>query len=323
VVAALAGVSTAAVSRYINGKQRFTAAVEQRIREAIAQVGYRTSPAARSLATGRSGAVAVLVAGIEDPHTAALVKGISRVALAERLDVMFVDCLYSAAPERELQRVLGLQVDGVLLATAMPAAATALLQRSGRPCVDTLWTDAEGASPWANDEMGAALLAHYLVRRGFRRISYIDSPALAGHARRRQGLQRVLDAERIALVVHSVPEASAEAGAAVASTVLLQTPSPEAVVACSDELAMGLLGQAALLGLQVPRDVAVAGIGNMPLAPWLNPALTSVELHADALGAWAMHALLAQLRGQPSPSSVPPAPQLMVRESTAHQLPAR
>ncbi len=86
-VAALAQVSVATVSRYVNGKQRFTAEVERRMADAIAGTGYHAHPVARSMSTGRSGAVAALVAGVGSPQAAALVKGMCRVALAEGQDL--------------------------------------------------------------------------------------------------------------------------------------------------------------------------------------------------------------------------------------------
>jgi LacI family transcriptional regulator len=169
-VAELAGVSTAAVSKYINGKQRFTPVVEQRIAAAIEQIGYRSNLAARSMVTGRSGAIAALVYGVENPHTAAVIKGASRAATALGYDLLFVDLLQSESPERELARVTGMQVDGLVLAAALPPAAHKILAGYGRPFVDLNRSQAPSHAP-GNDEQAAAMLGRYLLSLGHRAIA--------------------------------------------------------------------------------------------------------------------------------------------------------
>lgn len=327
-VASLAGVSAATVSRFVNGKQRFTSEVEARITHAIEQTSYRSNPAARSMATGRSGMVAALVAGADNPHAAALVKGICRVALAERYDVLFVDTLLGASAQRELQRVMSLQVDGLVIAAPLFVGAGEMLARYGRPFVDLLRradperpraapdTEAPTAQETAQETAGA-LLGRYLQRTGHRRIAWIDCAAEAGARERLKGLRQALNAAGLMLSLHTATAATAEAGAALASSVLLGSERPDAVVACNDALAMGLISEARLLGVAVPDEVSVAGIGNTPFARYLTPALTSVDLHATEAGAQAMEWLLAAIRGEAQTRTTRlPEPRLLVREST-------
>jgi len=342
-VAALAGVSVAAVSRFVNQKQRFTPEVEARMASAIAQLGYRGNPAARSVATGRSGAVAALVAGVDNPHTAALVKGLCRVAMAQGYGVLFVDTLHSQSIPAELDRVLGLQVDGLVIAATLPEGSSEMLARYGRPLVDLArWPEAAAHTPPGESpamptptptpsppptptptpqpgtqHAAGALLGRYLVRSGHRHISFIACAAEASSAERLRGLRDALAAAGLPLAVHQASAATALGGADVASAVLLAPQRPDAVVACNDQLAMGLLSEARRLGVSVPGEVSVAGIENAPFARYLSPALTSVELHADELGARAMTRLLAAVRGEPEPAGAPlPEPRLVVRDST-------
>lgn len=324
-VAAIAGVSIAAVSRFVNQKQRFTPEVEQRIATAIAKLGYHSNAAARSMATGRSGAVAALVAGVDNPHAASLVKGLCRVAMAEGFDVLFVDTLHSASPRDELERVMGMQVDGLVIAAPMPTGTGELLARYGRPFIDLSrrrgqWpgpANGNDAARPSNQEAAGALLGRYLLRNGHRRITYIACADMTSNQERLQGLRQTLASEGRLLTVCHASAATAEGGAAVASSVLLAADRPDAVVACNDLVAMGLLSEARLLGVSVPGDVSVAGIENAPFGRYLSPALTSVELHADELGAMAMTHLLAAIRGDTLLTSTPPPePRLVVRDST-------
>ena len=312
-VAELAGVSTAAVSKFINGKQRFTAVVESRIAAAIEKVGYHSNLAARSMVTGRSGAIAALVYGVENPYTAAVIKGASRVATALGYDLLFVDLLQSESPERELARVTGMQVDGIVLAAALPPAAHKILASYGRPFVD-LNRSADNSRGPSGDEQAAAMLGRYLLSLGHREIAYIACEAQPGNAERLQGMKRALQAAGLELEVHQVSSATADAGARLASGLLLGQRRPQAVATCNDLLAMGLMSEARQLGLSIPRDVSVAGIENMPFARFLSPPLTSVELHADALGEWAMRHLVSVIDGDKEPAPAHElTPRLVVR----------
>jgi DNA-binding LacI/PurR family transcriptional regulator len=330
-VAALAGVSVAAVSRFVNGKQRFTPEVEARIQAAVTQVGYRSNPAARSIRTGRSGAVAALVCGVERPHTAALLKGISRVALQKAYDLLIVDTAHCESPARELQRLLGMQVDGLLITTAMPAGTAELLVRYGRPFVDLTRAaptaaGQPGEHPMAAAAEAGALLGRYLVRSGHKRLVYLGCDSDDGNTAQWHGLQEALRGSATSLHVQAVAasaansatHSAADAGAALASSLFLALNPPDAVVTGNDMLALGLLGEAQRLGVRVPDEVSVASIGNMPMAAFLTPALTSVELHGDDSGAQAMANLLAAISGlaEPATSHPPQSPRLIVREST-------
>jgi LacI family transcriptional regulator len=323
-VAALAGVSTAAVSKFVNRKQRFTEDVEARIAQAIEQVGYQSNLAARSMVTGRSGAIAALVSGVENPHSAAVIKGISRVAMAGGYDVLFVDLLQSTAPERELARVMGLQVDGIVLAAQLAPQhkllTDTMLARYGRPFVTLSPTGREANAAEYKDtgnHAAAAMLTRYLWQLGHRRITYLACAAFPDDHERLQGAREAVESFGATLGVRALATATPDAGAQIASSVLLDPQRPHAIICCTDLVAMGLLSEARALGVNVPQDVSVAGLDSMPFGNYLRPSLTTVELHGDLLGEWAMSRLLASIAGAAAPP--PPiqlVPRLLVRGST-------
>jgi DNA-binding LacI/PurR family transcriptional regulator len=335
-VAALAGVSVAAVSRFVNGKQRFSPDAEARITSAIAQVGYRSNPLARSMSTGCSGAVAVLVAGVEGATTAALIKGINRAALRMGCDLLIIDASPANAPadggaqlQRDIDRALDLQVDGLLLAAPTLPGTAEQLVRSGRPFVDLVRERGQHAV----FEQAGALLGHYLGRSGHRRVAYLACAQEPGSAFVELGLRRALAETQAALDVHQLADAHAEAGTQIASALLLRARQhmPHAIVACNDAIAMGLLGEAPRLAVPVPQAVSVAGVGNTAIGRHLWPALTTVELHHEARGERALMTLLKMIGRPPLPAAPPAlpepgdgaddtgaslAPRLIVREST-------
>jgi LacI family transcriptional regulator len=114
-VAAMAGVSIATVSKFINSTQRFTAAVERRIQAAIEQLGYYSNPLARSMITGKTGSVGVAILDISNPHFTSVVKGAHRIALEHGYNLLFVDTEESQAREDELLGALSRRVDGLIV----------------------------------------------------------------------------------------------------------------------------------------------------------------------------------------------------------------
>ena len=85
-VAQAAGVSTATVSKFINGGQRFTREVEERVTTAVRELGYSSNPMARGMITGQTGNVGIVILDICNPHFTSLVKGASRVAAGAESD---------------------------------------------------------------------------------------------------------------------------------------------------------------------------------------------------------------------------------------------
>lgn len=114
-----AGVSTATVSRYVNGLQRFTEATETRLREAIAQLGFSVDPVARSMITGRTQTVAVVIPGIRNPHFTGIVKGANRKAQQLGYNLLFVDAGERQSAEAGMLRELSRRMDGLLVSSRM------------------------------------------------------------------------------------------------------------------------------------------------------------------------------------------------------------
>jgi DNA-binding LacI/PurR family transcriptional regulator len=325
-VAQAAGVSATAVSRFVNGRQRYTAEVEQRIAQAIAAVGYRSNPVARSMATGRTHAVAAIVAGVEFAHTASLIQGLNRAALRAGYDLLIIDSAHADGAnttlERDLEHAVGLQVDALLLAAPTPPGTAERLVRYGRPFIDLLRSRTFEAA-FAD---AGGLLGHYLARSGHRRVALLACAAEPGSAHIERGLREALAHHAVALEVCTMDGADADAAAARAATLLMRPPHqmPDAVVACTDAAAMGLMAEAQRLGVRVPADVSVAGVGHTPLSGFLTPSLTTVELHTRQLGERVLEALLQGVLagGDVAPGNAPeaptlPPPRLLVRESTA------
>lgn len=318
-VAEAAGVSTATVSKFVNGGQRFSREVEARITAAIQQLGYRTNPLARGMITGRTGNIGIVILDIRNPHFTSLVKGAARVAAAAGINLLFADAAESRTPELALLQALRPQVDGLIVSARMPEAVIAWLRESGTP---TVFYGGPAPHPdlhavGCDNHASALMLGRHLRDLGHRRISYVGFRAARWSEERWRGLQDAFGGQKVTLRCFDVPAAVPEEGERVASSVLLDAHTPDAIVAYNDLLALGLLSEARALGFRVPEQVSIAGFDNIAYGRYVTPALTSVDIGSEATGEIAARHLLAMLRGDTAlPRHEIVAARLIAREST-------
>ena len=324
-VAQAAGVSVATVSRYRRGARRFEPALAARIDAAVATLGYRDNHAARGLATGRTGAVGLVVLDLANPHFSGLVQGAQAVAAQHRLSLAFVDTAESQAPERQLVEALARRVDGLVVSARLAGGALDWITRLAKPVV---FFGHGGLAGWhsvgTDGHAAALLLGRHLAERGHRRVSYLDFNASRWSAERLRGLREALAEVGGQVTPHPITSPTAEAGEAAAAPVLLAPAGhptaqrPDAVVGYNDLVAIGFMHEARRLGMAVPGQVSVAGFDDIELARHVSPALTSVAMNSQAQGRVAMQRLLQLMAGDlPEPFDETLPPRLVLRESTA------
>ena len=298
-VAEAAGVSTATVSKFINGGQRFTREVEDRVTQAIRDLGYSSNPMARGMITGQTGNVGIVILDICNPHFTSLVKGASGVATRAGLNLLFADAAEGHTPELTMLQALSRRVDGLIVSARLSEPALDWLRHSGLPVV-YYGGQQPGAgcySVGADNRASALMLGRHLRDLGHRRISYVGFSGARWSTERWQGLQEAFAGSGAVLRLFDVEAAVAEEGERVASSVLLCAEPPDAVVTYNDLLALGVLGQAQALGLKVPDDVSIAGFDNIVYGRYASPALTTVDTASEKTGEIAMQRLIERIRG--------------------------
>jgi LacI family transcriptional regulator len=298
-VALAAGVSTATVSKFINGGQRFTREVEERVTTAVRELGYSSNPMARGMITGQTGNVGIVILDICNPHFTSLVKGASRVAARAGLNLLFTDTAEGHTPELAMLQALRRRVDGIIVSARLSEAAIEWLQHSGLPVI---YYGGQQPGPGCHsvgvDNRAAALmLGRHLRDLGHRRISYVGFSGARWSSERWKGLQDAFEGSDSVLRLFDVEAAVAEEGERIASSVLLCAEPPDAVVTYNDLVALGLLGQAQALGLRVPQEVSIAGFDNIVYGRYASPALTTVDTASELTGETAMQRLIERIRG--------------------------
>lgn len=317
-VAARAGVSIATVSKFINATQRFTPAVERRIRAAIDELEYQSNPLARSMITGKTSAVGVVILDIGNPHFTQLVKGANRVALEHGYNLLFVDTEESQAHEDELLEALSRRVDGLIVSTRMPEDQLPRVLAYGKPVVFSGRPAPRGHPSIAVDAHAAAfMLGELLVKQGHRHFAYIGFAPARPDMERTRGLTACLESHGLGLTRFDVRAPTLAEGERVCPSVLLRRDKPDAVVCYNDMVAIGFLNAAKSLGISVPEDLSLVGIDNIPYGRVTSPPLTTVDIQSEHQGEEAIRMLLRAIEGTDPPAGhVKVEPRLVVRDST-------
>lgn len=316
-VAAAAGVSTATVSKFINGLQRFSPEVEKRLAESIAKLGYRLNQQARSMVTGRTRSFGLAVQDVRNPHFANIIKGANRIALEQDYNLLVVDVQERASHERHLLEALSGRVDGLIVSSRLPDEALLWLTELGKPVVFFGRRDAVGIRCVRTDgHLAAYMLGRHLVDTGRRRIAWLGFPGSRWNNERLAGLSEALAMNDLVPMVFEVDTPGMEGGQRQASSLLMGGERPDAVVCYNDLVAIGLMHETQALGLRVPEDVAIAGFDDIPVAAFMHPALTSVNMRSEEQGEMAMRLLLEAMAGGTDASDILMEPRLMPRAST-------
>ena len=317
-VAARAGVSIATVSKYINSTQRFTPAVERKIRAAVDELAYQSNPLARSMITGKTGSVGVVILDIGNPHFTNFVKGANRVAIEEGYNLLFVDSEESQAREDELLQALSRRVDGLIVSTRMPEDQLHRVLAHGKPVVFSGRPAPDGRPSIGVDAYTAAfMLGELLVKQRHRKIAYVGFAPARPDTERMRGLTDCLDQHKLKLMRFDARTPTIAEGERMASSILLRKDRPDAVVCYNDLVAIGFLGGAKTLGVRIPDEVSVAGIDNIPFGRFTSPALTTVDIQSEFLGEAGMRMLLRLIAGDAAVKGhTKVEPRLVVRDST-------
>lgn len=312
-VAALAGVSTATVSRVLNQSKPVNAETRERVQAAVAQLGYRANPFARSLTRGESRLILVVVPDVANPFFAEIVQGVESVTRRRGYSIV----LAIASEDGPLDPVYDRLTDGVIT-----MAHTQRPRAEGRdlPWVACSEFMPEGAMPYVSiDHRQAAMDAvQYLLNRGHRRIALLTAEEDYAWARqRRAGYETAMQRAGLAVDPTYVRVARGTDygdGSEAAGGLLTLPEPPTAVFAVADTLAIGAIKAFRRAGRRVPEDIAVVGFDNVPLAQVFEPGLTTIAQPLRELGAVAAELLLEQLAGgKPTPRILPHA--LVVRDS--------
>ena len=322
-VAHLAGVSTATVSRVLNGSDKVRQGTAERVRQAVKDLGYRRNTHARSLRSGRSNLLGVIVSDIRNPFFPDLIEHFESLASAEGIDVAIANTGYSG--ERLLagvRRLVERDVDGIAVLTSeVSAEVRAFLQQAGLPAVflNQPSTIAEFPNITVDYVRGYCEAVRHLCCLGHRDIGFVAGPPeLSSAVRRRKAFHAAMRSCRIAVRKDWLfaGDHRMAGGQAAARALFGMEQRPSAVICSNDMTAIGFLHAAQGMGHTLPDELSLVGFDDLSLCEIVYPALTTLHLSRQQLASKAFYALHAKLQGDPVGKSAVIEPTLVVRAST-------
>jgi DNA-binding LacI/PurR family transcriptional regulator len=321
-VARLAGVSVPTVSRVVNDYPHVTPEMRARVETAMEQLRFRPNSVARALATHRTMHLGVVTYALSVTSPSQALFGVSEEARAHgySTNLVTLEDVSPGSMRTALAHLARDAVDGVVILAPMTDTAAAL-DGLALPMPVVSFTQGTSAGPRsvAMDEVLAAHMAtRHLLELGHRTVSLVRGPDgwMATEARETGWRRELTVAGRPVPEPLRCADWSAGAGYRAAQAVAAD-PDVTAVLASNDQMALGVYRALAEAGRRVPEDVSVVGFDDSPEAPYYLPALTTVRLDFAAAGRVTLRRLLAELDVAPQGSLAPPAPELVVRESTA------
>lgn len=298
-VAARAGVSAATVSRFLNGGHVRQA---DAVGRAIDELDFHPSALARSLKSGATRAIGVVVPDITNPFFAAVVKGIEAVTRDGEYALLLCNTDESVDRERRVVATLmAKKVDGLLMAPATEhAEPPSYLLSTGVPTVfiDRQLADGTFDSILVDNEGGAAQAAAHLAALGHEQIGMISGSLETTPGRERyEGFVEGLRVAGLELPRHYTEFSDFRVSGGYQSMLRLLAvqPQPTAVFVANNLMAMGALRAIHDMGLLIPRDVSFLSFDKLDLGELLNPPLTFVDRPMEEQGILAMRLLLSRM----------------------------
>ncbi|GAB4262994.1 MAG: LacI family DNA-binding transcriptional regulator [Candidatus Promineifilaceae bacterium] len=338
-VARLAGVSPSTVSNLLNGRsQRMRPATQERIYNAIEELGYTPNQAARQLKTGHAPIIGLIVPSVANPFFGIFAQHVEAAALKSGYQVLLGNS--NRDPERErkyAEELWGYGVRGLIFGSSLVdfrhlddliarglhvVAFERPIQDNDQILIDSVGID---------NNLAARLATKHLLSLGHRRIGFISGPIrTVNRMERLAGYKTALMEAGIEpdpeLIWDIAPNGgnfgdarAVDLGRQGSQELLSRANPPTAIFAINDMFAFGVYAGAKDLGLSIPTDLSVVGVDDIPITEIVQPPLTTIRQPIAQIAQIAVERLLARLQGtiEEVQGHQILRPRLIVRSSTA------
>ncbi|HEV3355432.1 MAG TPA: LacI family DNA-binding transcriptional regulator [Pseudonocardiaceae bacterium] len=299
-VAREAKVSVATVSRALSSPHQVNQVTRERVLAIADRFGYRPSPAARSLITGKTGNIGLVMPDLANPFFTGVLKNVQARAHQSGYGVFIGDSDEDPAVEEELVRSMAKQVDGVLLCspgikdsqiTALAANTTLVLLNRRVRGISAALMDSAG---------GMRQSIEHLSALGHRRIAFLSGPRNSwSNKQRLRGLRAAV--EQTGVEVHTLGPFAPRYSGGVQAADLALAENVTAIIAYNDIMALGVLARMHERDIDVPNELSLTSFDDLVYAAVSAPTLTTVAMPVDAAGRLAVDLLLSRLADPGSP----------------------
>ncbi|GAB5521657.1 MAG: transcriptional regulator DegA [Rhodothermales bacterium] len=324
-VATKAGVSHATVTRFFRHPEKLSARTYRRVETVVNELHYVPNAAARSLSSGRTNLVALVVTDITSAFYTTMMHGVEATAQAHGYTLILVNTDESVEKERTLlDALIAHRIDGVILTPAQGEGHDlSQLERHG---IAVVLTDRE--LPSASHDLvhgdsyeAGRVLTQHLLDQGFRDIAFVGGPAgVSSLEHRLKGYTDAMDGAgqttRALLGTYT-----RQSGEAIFDALANDNALPEAIVAANNKVALGVLVAARRHSTRIPDDLALVCVDDLETASLIDPFLTVAAQPAYDIGQLAMEMLIERIDGKTYPARKVMLPvELIVRRSSTRHI---
>ena len=322
------GLSVVTVSKVLRDHPDIGEETRKRVLQRVKELDYEPNILARSLVTGRSYLIGLIVPGLIHPFFAEIAKALSKTIVDKGYSLIVSSSEEDPALEaREIRHLLARRLDALVIASS--GRDTQLFRRmrsQSQPFVliDRIFDDLEADFVGIDDVAAGRIATTHLIEMGRRHIAHISGRENSTGVRRKEGYLEALRAHKLPvredfiLSRDFVDTDSQRQGSEAMRQLLERSPRPDAVFCHNDPIAIGAMNVILDAGLRIPEDIALVGCGNLHYSEWLRVPLTSIDQRSHLIGQRAGEILLAMIEGRewPAPTKVILEPALVVRAST-------
>jgi LacI family transcriptional regulator len=322
-------VSVITVSKALRGNTDISEATRHRVLTRMKELDYQPNMAARSLATGHSHILGLIVPDLVHPFFAELAKSLGGVLRRESRGLILASSEEDPAIEQsEIRMMLARGVDALLIASCQPDLGgfySAHNQKTPYVLVDRAFPHLRASFVGTDDYAGGILATEHLITLGRKRLAHIGGPDLSPAVDRMRGFRDasrrlgVYVPEKFILSSLRVEESGDDTGYAMMQRLLQSKPVPDGVFCYNDITAIGAMQATLDAGLRIPGDVAFVGFGNVRYSNYFRIPLTSIDQSTVLLGQMAAQlALDLASKKQVEPRCIRLRPKLVIRESSGN-----
>ena len=323
------GLSVVTVSKVLRDHPDISAETRKRVLKRMKELNYQPNLAARSLITGRTWTIGLIVPDLLHPFFAQVAKALS-AEVRKRGFSLFISSS-DEDPELERQEIEGLlarRVDVMLVASAQwTLESFRRIEEQKIPYIllDRQLTGLEANFVGVDDRLVGELATAHLIEQGCKRIAHIRGPEVSTAIGRLEGYKEALAAHKMTPLAGHIVSIGAsgdhrgEKGGYEATTRLLANRiRPDGIFCFNDPVGLGAMRAILDAGLRIPEDIAVVGCGNLSYSDFLRVPLTSVDQGSKSIGkhAAALALTLAQSKTAARPVRELIRPHLVVRASS-------
>jgi LacI family transcriptional regulator len=323
------GLSIVTISKVLRDHPDIAAETRRRVLKRMRELNYQPNFAARSLVTGRTWTLGLVVPDLLHPFFAEIAKAISVEARKHGYSLLISSSDEDPELEvQEIQQLLARRVDVILIASAQWSVdCFRMIEEHKTPyiLIDRRFQGLDANFVGVDDEAVGTLATSHLIEQGCRRIAHIRGPEVSTAVGRLEGYKQVLASYNLTpLPGHIVSLGTSgdhrgePGGYEAAKKLLASEPRPDGIFCFNDPSALGAMRAILDAGLRIPKDVAVVGCGNLSYSDFLRVPLSSVDQGSESIGRSAAELALriARKKEHLRPKSDLIPPRVVVRASS-------